>query len=226
MTISLVICCKDEERSLASVINGAKKYAKEIIVIDGHSTDTSRTIAKQYGVKVFIDNGKGKGAGMQLGIRKATGDIIVFMDADGSHKASDIPKLIAPIKHNRADLVIASRITGGSDDFHGNLEDTIRMIGSALLTQCINWRFRTHLTESQNGFRAIKSSLIKKLVLKENCFTIEQEILIQALHHQYQIKEISSHEQKRLWGYSKVNIWKMIWYSPLHLLKQLLYEER
>lgn len=222
MKTTLIICCKNEARSLGSVINSAKKYVDEVIVIDGHSNDTSREIAKKSGVKVFQDNGKGKGAGVQLGIQKASGDILVFMDADGSHKASDIPKLLKPIKTNHADLVIASRTTGGSDDIHGNLEDTIRMIGSVLLTQCINWRFQMHVTDSQNGFRAIKTTLARHLSLTENSFTIEQEMLIQALHHHYRIKEISSHEQKRLWGYSKVNIWKMIWYSPWCLFKQLV----
>jgi glycosyltransferase involved in cell wall biosynthesis len=219
MKISLVICCKNEERSLASVIHSAKKYANEIIVIDGHSTDTSCSIAKQNGAKVFIDNGKGKGAGVQLGIRKATGNIIVFMDADGSHKASDIPKLINPIVTNKADLVIASRGKGGSDELHGEFEKTLRNIGSAIITQTINWRYKSHITDSQNGFRAVRTSVAKLLSLRECSFAVEQEMLMKTLHKGYRVNEIASHELERKYGKSRISLTYMWWRYLWNLVK-------
>ena len=221
MQISLIICCKNEAKSLASVITKAKPYVNEIIVIDGHSTDGSRTVANNAGVKVFEDNGKGKGAGIQLGIQKASGDIIVFIDADGSHKASDIPKLTKPIRENRADLVIASRGMGGSDELHGDFEKTIRMIGSAIITQVINWRFHSHVTDSQNGFRALRRTIGKHLSLQENSFAIEQEMLIKVLKYQYRITEVASHEQKRMYGASKIALWSMSWKYIYNLLRNI-----
>ena len=221
MIISLVICCKNEERSLASVIHSVKKYVDEIIVIDGHSTDTSRSVVKQNGIKVFIDNGKGKGAGVQLGIRKATGDIIVFMDADGSHKASDIPKIINPIITNKADLVIASRGKGGSDELHGEFEKTLRNIGSAVITQAINWRYKSHITDSQNGFRAIRTSVAKLLSLQENSFAIEQEMLMKTLHKHYRVSEIASHELERRYGKSRIALTSMWWRYLWNLVKNV-----
>jgi len=209
MKTTLVICCKNEAPSLAAVIQKAKPYVNEIIVIDGHSTDGSRSVAKNAGAKVFEDNGKGKGAGVQLGIQRASGEIIVFMDADGSHKASDIPKLIQPIITNKADLVIASRGRGGSDELHGTLEKTIRMIGSAIITQCINWRFHSHITDSQNGFRAIKKTIAKDLSLTENSFAIEQDMVIKILGLNYRVCEISSHEYARKFGRSKIRLSSM-----------------
>ncbi|KKR02744.1 MAG: Glycosyl transferase family protein 3 [Microgenomates group bacterium GW2011_GWC1_39_12] len=211
MKTTLIICCKNEDQSLASVIKKAKPFVHEIIVVDGHSQDSSLSIAKNSGAKVFTDNGKGKGAGIQLGIQKASGDIIVFMDADGSHKASDIPKLIAPIKHNDADLVIASRGKGGSDELHGESEKTLRLIGSAIITQIINWRYGTRITDSQNGFRAIRTSVVKSLNLQENSFAIEQEMLMKALHKHYRVSEIASHELARKYGRSKISLYSMWW---------------
>lgn len=219
MKITLVICCKNEAHSLKSVIEKAKLYVNEIIVIDGHSTDTSRIIAKQNGVKVFIDNGKGKGAGIQLGIQKTTSDIIVFMDADGSHKASDIPLLIQPITRGKADLVIASRGKGGSDELHGEFEKTLRLIGSAIITQVINWRFYAHITDSQNGFRAIRTTVAKSLNLRENSFAIEQEMLMKALQKHYRVKEIASHELARTHGKSKIFLLSMWWRYLLNLIR-------
>ncbi|MFZ2024818.1 MAG: glycosyltransferase family 2 protein [Microgenomates group bacterium] len=215
MKTTLVICCKNESSTLASVITKAKPYVNEILVIDGHSKDDSRAIAKSNGVQVFLDNGKGKGAGVQLGIKKATGDIIVLMDADGSHKASDIPKLITPIIQGQADLVIASRGKGGSDELHGDFEKTIRMIGSAIITQIINWRYKSQITDSQNGFRAIRCSVAKNISCKENSFTIEQDMLMKSLHKHFCVNEIASHELKRKYGKSKIilkNMWsRFVW---------------
>ncbi len=221
MTTTLVICCKNEAPSLAAVINKAKPYVHEIIVIDGHSTDGSRTIAKNAGVKVFEDNGKGKGAAIQLGIQKASGDIIIFMDADGSHKASDIPKLTKPIHKNKADLVIASRGIGGSNELHGDFEKTLRLIGSAIITQIINWRYHAHITDSQNGFRAIRRSVAKSLNLQANSFAIEQEMLMQILKRNAKVSETGSHEFARKYGNSKINLPRM-WYKYLINLIQNL----
>lgn len=221
MKISLVICCKNEEKSIASVIKKARSYVDEILVIDGHSFDQTVPLAKKAGVSIYTDNGKGKGAGVQLGIQKATGDIMVFMDADGSHKASDIPKLIQPIISKKADLVIASRGRGGSDELHGTFEKTIRNIGSAIITQCINTRFHTHITDSQNGFRAIKASVAKQLQLKENSFAIEQEMLMKILKRNGRVEEIPSHELERTHGSSKICLRSMWWKYLINLFTNI-----
>lgn len=215
MDTSLIICVKNEGKTLASVIKRSKKYVNEILVIDGHSTDRSRKVAQDLGAKVYLDDGRGKGSAMRLGIQRAQGDVLVFIDADGSHEPGDIPKLIKPIIEGRADLVVASRGKGGSDELHGNLEKTIRLIGSAIITLIINLCFQSDLTDSQNGFRAIKKEIARKLNLKEDIFTIDQEMIIRALKKEYKILEIASHEYERKYGYSRIKLstmgWRYLW---------------
>ena len=206
MKITLIICCKNESRSIASVIRNSKPYVDDIIVIDGHSNDASGKIAKKAGARVYLDHGLGKGDAIQTGIKKANGDIIVFMDADESHQPSDIPKLIKPIITGQADLVIASRGIGGSDELNGEFEPNIRMIGSAIITQIINWRYHARITDSQNGFRAIRTAVAKRLRLQETSYTIEQEMIMKALKRNFRITEIPSHEFKRTYGTSKINL--------------------
>jgi len=210
MKTTLIICCKNESRSIASVIQNSKQCVNDIIIIDGHSHDGSRDIAKKSGAKVYQDHGLGKGDAIQTGIKKADSDIIVFMDADGSHNPADIPKLIKPIVDNQADLVIASRGIGGSDELNGDFEPTIRLIGSAIITQIINWRYHARITDSQNGFRAIRTSVAKRLQLHETSYTIEQEMIMKALKNNFRITEIPSHEFKRMFGTSKINLFT-IW---------------
>src|SRR3989338_4829519 len=131
--ISLIILVKNEEKTIETVICGARPFVDEIVVVDGHSKDLSRKIALQAGARVIMDNGKGKGAGLRKGIGQSTGDVIVFMDADGSHDFLDIPRLIDPIIKNKADVVIASRALGGSDESYGSIEKAIRTIGSLII---------------------------------------------------------------------------------------------
>lgn len=221
--ISVVIPTKNEEGMLAEVINKCRPYADEILVVDGHSKDKTREIANLLGVKVILDNGKGKGDGIRTAIKNISGDIIVFIDADGSHDPNDIPKLIEPILENRADHVTGSRMRGGSDELHGNIGKFIRMVGGDIITLGINYRFGVRLTDSQNGFRAIKTEVAKKLNLKENITSIEQEMIIKTLKNGYRIAEVPAHEYARKAGESKVRV-RRVWLRYVYSwLKYLLF---
>ena len=81
----------------------------------------------------------------------------VFLDADGSHDPEDIPLLVEPIVEDAADHVTASRLSGGSSELHGGFDEFFRLAGSSFITACINWRFGVRLSDSQNGFRAIRT---------------------------------------------------------------------
>ena len=222
MKISAVICTKNEERTIGQVIREAGKYVDEALVIDGHSKDRTREIAKELGARVFLDSGKGKGEAMRIGIREAGREIIVFIDADGSHETKDIPKLVKPIIEGKADLVVASREKGGSDELHGDFEKLLRLIGSTIITLVINLRFKVELTDSQNGFRAIKKSVAQKLDLKEDIFTVEQEMIIKAFKMGHRIEEIPSHEYARKHGKSRINLLTMGWRYVWCLIKNIL----
>jgi dolichol-phosphate mannosyltransferase len=75
----------------------------------------------------------------------------------------------------------------------------------------INYRWDVRLSDSQNGFRAIRRDVGKALDLRSNLTTIEQEMLMRALKRGYRVSEIASHEYERRWGTSKVVVWKLWW---------------
>ena len=82
---------------------------------------------------------------------------------------------------DRADHVAASRLRGGSSELHGGFDEFLRLAGSSFITACINWRFNCQLSDSQNGFRAVRTSVLRQLDLRENTTTIEQEMTIKTL---------------------------------------------
>jgi dolichol-phosphate mannosyltransferase len=221
--ISIIICTKNEADNIADIITRCRRYADEILVIDGHSGDATREIAERLGAIVRLDNNRGKGDAIRVGIKYASKEILVFIDADGSHDPEDIPRLVRPIFDDEADHVTGSRMRGGSDELHGDFGKFIRMIGSDIITLGINYRFNIRLTDSQNGFRAIKASVAKKLPLQENITTIEQEMIIKTLRLGYRMGEIPTHEYARKFGESNIHIGKVWWRYVWSWLRYLFF---
>jgi glycosyltransferase involved in cell wall biosynthesis len=213
-TITVVVPTRDEEGLVGEIVDSVRPYADEVLVVDGHSRDRTREIAAEHHARVILDRGKGKGDALRLALDEAKGDIVVFIDADGSHDPKDIPAMVAPIIADKADMVVGSRGKGGSDELHGTFEQLIRYVGSQLIMLAINYRWNVRLTDSQNGFRAIRRQMGKSLGLASNLTTIEQEMTMKALKQGYRVGEIPSHEYERRWGKSKVVVWKL-WFAYL-----------
>ena len=210
--VTVVVPTRDEEGLIGEIIDAVRPSCDEVLVVDGHSRDRTREIAVAHQARVVLDHGKGKGEALRLALEEATGDIVVFIDADGSHDPRDIPALVAPIAAGKADMVIGSRGRGGSDELHGTLEQLIRYVGSQIIMLGINYRWNVRLTDSQNGFRAIRRDVGRSLGLTSNLTTIEQEMMMKALKKGYRVTEIPSHEYERKWGTSKVVVWKL-WFA-------------
>ncbi len=221
--VTVVIPARNEAPTLPEIIKGCALYADEILLVDGNSKDGTPEIARSLGARVVQDNGKGKGDAVRVGIQEARGDIIVFIDADGSHSPDDIPGMIQPILDDQADLVVGSRMRGGSDELHGDFLKFFRMVGSDIITLGINYRFGVELTDTQNGFRAIRTQAARSLNLRENITTIEQEMGIKALHAGYRVAEIPSHEYERKHGDSCIKL-RTVWFRYVYTwLKYLLF---
>ncbi len=221
--LTVVIPALNEAQTIADVISQTKNYSDNIIVIDGNSTDNTTDISLSLGAEIVKDHGQGKGEAIRTVIPHLQREITVFIDADGSHDPRDIPALIAPIVEGRADHVSASRLTGGSSELHGGFDECFRLMGSSFITACINHRFGVTLSESQNGFRAIRTDVLRSLGLQENITTIEQEMIIKTLKKGFRMAEVPSHEHKRKAGYSKISLKKVSFRYVYSFVKYLYF---
>ncbi|MBF0568117.1 MAG: glycosyltransferase family 2 protein [Nitrospirae bacterium] len=221
LRLSIVIPALNEERTIGRVIDGCRKYGGDILVVNGPSADNTAQTAIEHGARVIQDNGKGKGAALREAIKQVTGELIVFIDADGSHDPDDIPRLIEPILNGEADHVTGSRLLGGSSELHGGFDEFFRLMGSAFITACINWRYRVRISDSQNGFRAIRTDVARKLALTENITTIEQEMIMKTIKRGFKLVEIPAHEYMRKAGVSKIRLTK-VWFRYIYSLVKYL----
>ncbi|MFV2071484.1 MAG: glycosyltransferase family 2 protein [Thermoanaerobaculales bacterium] len=206
--IATVILAKDEEATIAEAVTGAQRFSARVAVMDGHSRDATAEVAHRIGAEVHLDPGSGKGAAIRESLRLVSEPVVVFMDADGSHDPADIPRLTAPVLDGRADLCIGSRFTGGSEELSITVGQLVRTIGNISMNIAINKRWGVELTDTLNGFRAVRREAAEEIGLREDIHTIEQEMVMKMLRSGYRVVNIPTHEYPRRYGESHIRIWR------------------
>ena len=183
MKLSIIIPCFNEEKTIEKIVNKVNetcKYLNEIIVIDDKSTDNSLDILNKLlhekKINLLIKNTKnyGKGYSVKQGILNSKGDIILIQDADLEYDPSDYPKLVEPILSNLADVVFGSRFLGSE------IKRVLffwHSLGNYILTFLSNMFTNLNLTDMENCYKVFRSDIIKKIIIKENRFGIEPELV-------------------------------------------------
>jgi len=223
MDVCVVIPTKDEGETIGELLESIKKSGYRILVVNSKkTTDNTPKIVREKGVELITDHGLGKGDGLRTAIEHSNADVLVFIDGDGSHIPGDIPKIVKPILQDKADMVIASRMLGGSEELHGTTGQAFRLFASVIITLIINYRWNVRITDSQNGFRAIKTAVARNLGLEANVFDIETELCAKCAKKGYRITEVPSCEHKRKKGRSNLNPLTMGHLYAWRLFKNLI----
>lgn len=165
--ISIVLPAKNEAKNLTALLQQLVTLMPEaeILLIDDGSTDSTATLAKQAGAKVISHPySMGNGAAIKTGARHATGDILVFMDADGQHKPEDIPRLLEKLDKGY-DMVVGARRV----DPHASL---VRRVGNAFYNRFASLMTGHTIENLTSGFRAARATQFRKfLYLLPNGFS-------------------------------------------------------
>lgn len=116
MRISVVIPALNEAESIGKVLEAIdRQQASEILVADGGSTDRTVEIARASGAQVVQEARQGYGRACASGIEAASGEIVVFLDADGADDPTFLAKLAAPVRAGQVEMVLGSRLSGTLD---------------------------------------------------------------------------------------------------------------
>jgi len=203
-----LILAKNEESTIGDAVRGALRFCGRVVVMDGHSEDSTAELARLAGAAVHLDPGTGKGAAIRAGLEVVTEPVVVLMDADGSHDPADIPRLAEPILTDVADLCVGSRFTGGSEELSITVGQLVRTIGNISMNIAINKRWGVELTDTLNGFRAVRRKAALEIGLREDIHTIEQEMVMKMLLSGYRVVNVPTHEFRRRYGESHIKIWR------------------
>lgn len=221
-SFSIVIPALNEEATIEPVLVATRQLTDDLVVVDGRSTDRTVELALRHGARVVTDNGLGKGDAIRVGLDNVRHSITVFVDADGSHDIEDVVRLVAPIAAGEADLVMGSRMLGGSEELFGSLYEVLRLIGSLVISLTINYRFGMRFTDYQNGFRAIRTDVGRRIGTTSNITTIEQEMAMKCLQYGFRVAEVPTHESRRQGGESKISVMHVAHQYVWNLLRGVL----
>lgn len=203
MTVSVVLPAKNESSALSSLLEVlvSLNVANEIIVVDDGSTDSTLDVAVCAGVKVVSHPySKGNGAAIKTGVRAATGDILVFMDADGQHDPEDIPKLLARVEEGH-DMVVGARQSGSQASIgRGVANWTYNRLASYMTGQRVE--------DLTSGFRAVRADKFREfLYLLPNGFSYPTTCTMAFFRAGYSVAYEPIHASKRI-GKSHLNLFK------------------
>lgn len=177
---NVVVCIPayNEERTIASVIVRAKKYASRVIVCDDGSEDMTGEIAKQLGVTVIRhERNMGKGAALRDMFelaRSIDAEAVVTIDADMQHNPDEIPNILAPILRGDADIVVGVRV------MNPDSAPRSRIIGNVILDEAVSLKAGKKLTDTQSGFRAYSKKAVETLSFRAMGMAVESQTLIDA----------------------------------------------
>jgi glycosyltransferase involved in cell wall biosynthesis len=208
MLLSIIIPVYNEELTVGNIIERVKAvmqqtgFKYEVIVVDDHSFDKSLETAKKYDVKVYsLKLHLGKGYGLRAGFAKAKGDIVVTIDSDGSHRPEELPRVIAPVLQNKADMVIGSRYLNQKNVDARKLN----AFGVQLFNFLIQMLTGVAVTDSQSGYRAMKQEVLKNQRYKSGGYEIESEMLVKTANKGFRVVEVPISFEQRTYGRSGVD---------------------
>jgi len=206
--LSIIIPTLNEEEGIIRTLMHINKLNidKEVLVVDGLSKDGTIENAKKYGAKIVIEKRKGKGIAMRTGAKNAKGDIICFLDGDGTYPPKYIPKMMSLL--DDCDMVVASRLL-----LKQNANDSLSTFFHHRLFPFIlkNYLKKFKTSEPLTGMRAMRKETWDRLNLKSNDFMIEVEMEVKMAKNKMKVIEIPIPCFRRI-GRSKFDSsWKTIW---------------
>jgi hypothetical protein len=203
--IAILVPAYNEAENIGSVLDRmpAEVCGVEtaVLVVDDGSRDGTGDIAAGHGAAVarHVIN-RGGGAALRTGYRlmvESGARIVVTLDADGQHLPSEMERLVKPVLDGEVDVAHGSRVLGEADRNH-----FARELGIVFFNRLVSLITRTHVTDCSNGYRAVRTTILPQLVLRQEQFHTS-EFMIEAIKRGIPAKEVPVTVEQRLHGHSK-----------------------
>lgn len=194
MKLSIIIPVYNESDTIEEIIRRVNEIglADEIIVVDDGSTDGTRAklealVGEYAHLRLFSHaTNKGKGSAVRIGIREASGDLLLIQDADLEYDPRDYPALLSPIYEGKAEVVYGSRFLGGPR------RSTMfwHMVANKMLTLLTNLLYNSILSDMETGYKLFRREVIEDVPLRSRRFDFEPEITSKLLKRKVRIFEV------------------------------------
>jgi glycosyltransferase involved in cell wall biosynthesis len=234
--LSVVIPAYNEEQGIADIIERVLPIRPnlrevgvddlELIVVDDGSADRTAEIAGSYpGVRLLRHTeNQGYGAALKTGFGKAQGNLLGFLDADGTYPPEHFPNLCRVALDENADLVIGSRMAGAESEM-----PTVRRLGNFIFANLVSLLGNRRVSDSSSGMRVIRREALTRLYPLPDGLNFTPVMSTRALHEEIDWREVPIPYKERL-GRSKLSvvhdglrflrtiIWTALNYNPVRVL--------
>lgn len=188
LTVTVVIPAYFEEKTVGSIVERCLPFADEVLVVNDGSTDDTVVIALAAGARVVdLPENMGVLGATQAGLREASGDIIVTLDADGQHDPADIPRGKKPILEGKANMVMGVR-----PNFSYFSERVLTWLTS----------LRVPVGDASTGFRAVTRGIAGKMELHGRCMC--GTFVLEGARHGARVASVPISVRERWYGERRV----------------------
>ncbi|MBN7822620.1 glycosyltransferase family 2 protein, partial [Bowmanella yangjiangensis] len=192
--LSIILPAKNESAAISATVSGIRQHYPnaEVIVVNDGSTDGTATVAEAAGARVVHHPySKGNGAAIKTGARAASGEIIVFMDADGQHDPADIARLLEVLEQGH-DMVVGARQKGSQASFG-------RGLANGFYNKLASWMTGHRIEDLTSGFRAVRADKFREfLYLLPNGFSYPTTSTMAFFRAGYSVAYVPIHAAQRI----------------------------
>src|SRR6266566_7293807 len=199
-SLSILLPALNEEDGVEAVMKRIsttlhqKGLSYSVYLLDGQSTDQTRTVAEKLGAEVFVQSGHGKGSAFREFVPKIKEDFTVLLDSDGTYPPEAIPELVEALR-DESPVVLGSRLRGSIGE--GAMSGP-NYVGNLLLSWFASFLFATPISDVCSGMWAFVSDRLKSLGLTANGFDLEADIFAECALRRIPILEIPIRYDRRI----------------------------
>jgi dolichol-phosphate mannosyltransferase len=214
MKLSIIIPAFNEENTILEIVKRVKdvqtNLEKEIIVVDNGSKDKTGDLLKNVnGIKVItLSPNCGKGGAVKAGIKEASGDIIIFQDADLEYDPEDYNAVIKPILDGETKVTNGIRIENRLRESNFISVGVLGWLGNNTITWVTNILYLHYSKEYEGCYKAFESGLLKSIDVKTNDFDFDNELICKILKRGYSVIDVPIHYYPRSYSEGKKINWK------------------
>lgn len=222
MKLSVIIPVWNEVRTLKTVLDTVRAVPLdlEIIVVDGNSTDGTREVLEAEAVAggivtIYQSEKNGRGGALREGLAVATGDVVIFQDADLELDPACFPDLLEPIAQGRTDVVFGSRFLGQRPPM-----TFLQFWGNRVINAVLNLLWSTRLTDVETCYQMFRRSAVDGMQFERSDMSFTLELTMRLIEQGHSIVEVpidyiprGRDEGKKLyWADGFIGLWLLLKY--------------
>jgi glycosyltransferase involved in cell wall biosynthesis len=214
--VAAVVPAFEEEAAIGAVVAEIVAFdpSIDVVVVDDGSSDGTAAAAAAAGATVVrLPFNLGIGAAVQTGFRWALErdyDLAVRLDGDGQHDPAELPKLLAPIERDEADVVTGSRFREEEDGYRPPLG---RRVGITWFARLVSLLSGQRVTDTTSGFQALNQSGIELFARDYPSDYPEVEATVLLLKHRLRLVEVPVRMREREHGSSSITFLRSVYYA-------------